>query len=428
MIMKKTLSILIFGALLQTAHAAPVQEVDRIVAVVNKSVITELDLQSRIAEAITSLKEQHVSAPPLEVLRRQVLDQMIGEATQIEFADNNHISISESDIDQAVLRVAERNKLDLAGLKAELKKQNIDFIRFRADVQREMLLARLKDSEVASRITVTDAEVDRALQNALASNNNEYHIANILVEVPERADAAQVEEKSQRAQQALALLNSGKPFGTVAASYSNSTNAMKGGDLGWRPAASLPAELVTILDGLQPGQNTAVVRTQQGFFIFQMVEKRSQHTQQIAEQYHVSHILIRTNEAVSEADAKAKILQIHDRILRGASFAEMAKLYSEDGSNSKGGDLGWLSLGDSVPEFEKAMTSLPLNTLSDPVRSPFGWHLILVQAKRSQDVSTERARMQMRQQIRARKIDEAYIDWTSQLRDAAFVQDRLNDK
>jgi peptidyl-prolyl cis-trans isomerase SurA len=427
MTMKKYLYALMLTAVFQTVHAAPVQEVDRIVAIVNKSVITEQELQSRVAEAVTSLQTQHVTPPSQDILRRQVLDQMITESAQIQFANDNQIVVTDSDVDQAIAHIAQQNKLDLAGLQAELKKQGVDFSTFRTDIKRQVLLARLKDSEVASRVTVTDSEVDQAMKNALYANNTEYHLANILIDVPERADAATIEAKAKLAHKALAEVAAGKSFASVAATYSNSSNAMKGGDLGWRPAASLPPEFITMLDALQPGQFTDVIRTQEGFFIFQLMDKRNQQAQQMAEQYHVEHILVRTNEAMSEADAKTKIEQIRDRIMNGAAFSDMAKLYSEDGSNSRGGDLGWVSQGDTVPEFENAMMSLPLNTVSQPVRSPFGWHLILVLEKRSQDVSTDRARQQVKQQIRARKIEEAYADWVHQLRDAAYVVDRLND-
>jgi peptidyl-prolyl cis-trans isomerase SurA len=428
MTMKKHLYALMLAAALQTAaYAAPVQPVDRIVAVVNKSVITGLDLDARVAEALASLKEQHVTPPSTDILRRQVLDQMIIETAQQQYASNNHITISDDDIDAAIDRVAAHNKVDRNGLNKILAKQGINFDTFRADVQRELLLSKLKDSVIASRITVTDSEVDQAMKNAQATNNTEYHLANILIEVPERADAATVDSKLKRAHQALAELNAGKSFGNVSAAYSSAPNAMRGGDLGWRPAASLPQEFTAMLEALKPGDHTDVIRTQQGFFIFQLVDKRTQQAQQMAEQYHVSHILIRTNEAVSESDARAKIMQIRDRILRGASFAQMAKLYSEDGSNAKGGDLGWVSKGETVPEFERVMVGLPLNTVSEPVRSPFGWHLILVEGKRTQDVSQDRKRSLIRQQIRQRKVEAAYLDWLGQLRDSAYVDDRLND-
>ncbi|WP_293233555.1 peptidylprolyl isomerase [Paludibacterium sp.] len=426
--MNKLLPALLMSAALTLAHAAPVQPVDRIVAVVNKSVITELDLRARVAEAEASLREQHVTPPPADVLRRQVLDQMITETTELQFADSNHVTVSDSDVDQAIQRVAQQNKWDLNGLRQNLAKQGIAFDTFRADVRRELLLSKLKESVIGSRVTVTDAEVDQALKNPQFANNTEFNLANILIDVPERADSTVVEARAQRAHQALAELKAGKPFGNVAAAYSSAPNAMRGGEVGWRPAASLPPEFTAMLEAMKPGDVTDVIRTQQGFYIFRLVDKRSGQTQQMAEQFHTFHILIRTNEAVSENDARTKILQIRDRILRGASFEEMAKLYSEDGSNLKGGDLGWLARGDTVPEFEQAMLSLPLNTVSEPVRSPFGWHLIKVAAKRTQDVTAERGRSLARQQIHTLKVDEAYIDWVHQQRDAAFVDDRLSEQ
>jgi peptidyl-prolyl cis-trans isomerase SurA len=227
---------------------------------------------------------------------------------------------------------------------------------------------------------------------------------------------------------AQAELNAGQPFAKVSAAYSDAPNALKGGDMGWRPATSLPLEFVQMLEQLKPGGYTDVIRTQQGFFIFQLQDKRSGGTPMLVEQYHARHILIRTNEAVSESDAKARIDQVRDRILRGAKFADMAKLYSEDGSNAKGGDLGWVNLGDLVPEFEKAMVALPIGQVSEPVRSPFGWHLILVEGKRNQDVSSDHEKMAVKQQIRARKMEQAYADWVRQLRDSAFVEEHLDDK
>ncbi|WP_215780422.1 peptidylprolyl isomerase [Paludibacterium sp. B53371] len=428
MTMKKTLLALLTTAAISSAMAAPVVPVDRIVAVVNKSVITELELQKRVSQATASLQEQHVTPPPMDVLRRQVLDQMITEQTELQYADSNRISVTDGDIDQAIQRVAQQNKTDVNGLRQLLSKQGLDMATFRTEVRRELLLSKLKESVIASRVNVTDSEVEQALKNPQFANHTEYHLANILIDVPERADAAQIDSRMQRARQALAELKAGKPFANVAAAYSSAPNAMRGGDIGWRPAASLPSDFTSMLEALKPGGITDIIRTQQGFYIFQLVEKRSQQAQQMAEQYHTFHILIRTNEAVSESDAKAKILQIRDRILRGASFQEMAKLYSEDGSNTKGGDLGWLSKGDTVPEFEQAMTTLPLNTLSEPVRSPFGWHLIKVEAKRTEDVTADRSRSVVRQQIRNRKVDEAYLDWVHQLRDSAFVDDRLNEQ
>ncbi|MBA4709922.1 peptidylprolyl isomerase [Aquitalea magnusonii] len=431
MTMKKTLLALLIATIVQTTHAAPaspVNELDRIVAVVNKTVITNIDLQNRIDAAIQQLKGQNVTPPARDILARQVLEQMITEQVQMEYANSNGMRVDEHDLDQAIADLAKQNKLDVKGLQAQLAKEGVPFARFREEIRREIVLARLKNNEIGSRINVTDSEVDQVLKSAQSANRSEYHLATILISTPERADAKQLDTLSAKANKALGELNDKQPFAKVAASYSDAPNGIKGGDLGWRPAATLPPEFVSMLDQLNPGQHTGVIRTAQGFMIFQLLEKRSGNQPLLVEQYHTSHILIRTNEAVSDADAKNRILQIRDRILRGAKFSEMAKLYSEDGSNVKGGDLGWVNKGDMVPEFEKAMLALPVGTVSEPVRSPFGWHLILVEAKRNQDVSADRERQTIKQQLRLRKLDQAYLDWVRQLRDSAFVEERLDDK
>ncbi|AXE30242.1 molecular chaperone SurA [Chromobacterium phragmitis] len=431
MTMKKTLLALLTASVMHTALAAPVtpvREVDRIVAVVNKNVITWQELQTRVNDAIKQLEAQKVAPPARDVLERQVLEQMITEEVQLQYAASGGLKIDDEAVDQAVANLAKQNKLSEAGLKAQLAKDGITMDRLRGDIRRELTIARLRDSEVASKVSVSDNEVEQALKSAQSANRTEYHLASILVAVPERADAKQIDALSQKVHKAQAELAAGQPFAKVSAAYSDAPNALKGGDMGWRPATSLPPEFVQMLEQMKTGADTDVIRTQQGFFIFKLVDKRSGGAPMMVEQYHPRHILIRTNEAVSESDAKARIDQVRDRIMRGAKFADMAKLYSEDGSNAKGGDLGWVNLGDLVPEFEKAMVSLPIGQVSQPVRTPFGWHLILVEGKRNQDVSSDHEKMAVKQQIRARKMEQAYTDWVRQLRDSAFVEEHLDEK
>ncbi|WP_434630845.1 peptidylprolyl isomerase [Chromobacterium sp. CV08] len=431
--MKKTLLVLLIAGAMQAALAAPVspapvREVDRIVAVVNKNVITWQELQARVDEAIKQLQAQKVTPPSRDVLARQVLEQMITEEVQLQYAASGGLKIDDAAVDQAIANLAKQNKLSSEGLKAQLAKDGITMGQLRADIRRELTISRLRDSEVASRVSVSDSEVDQVLKSAQSANRTEYHLASILISVPERADAKQIDALSQKVHKALSELDAGQPFAKVSATYSDAPNALKGGDMGWRNATSLPVEFVQMLEQLKTGAHTDVVRTQQGFFIFQLQDKRAGGAPMMVEQYHVRHILIRTNEAVSESDARARIDQVRDRIMRGAKFADMAKLYSEDGSNAKGGDLGWVNLGDLVPEFEKAMVALPVDQLSQPVRSPFGWHLILVEGRRNQDVSSDHEKMAIKQQIRSRKMEQAYADWVRQLRDSAFVEEHLDDK
>lgn len=426
---RKSLLLTLLSVVLISAQAAPIQQVDRIVAVVNKGVITLQDLNQRVAETIASMKSRNVALPPAEQLQRQVLDRMITEEVQIQYALQNGITLDDAELDRALERLAQQNKTTVDGLYARIQKDGLSRDRFRTEVRRELIVDRLRQREVDSKITVTDTEVQQALKSdSTTANRVEYRLAAILIAVPERADDKTLDTRGKRAEAAVAALKSGKSFAQVSATYSDAPNAVKGGDLGWRQAGTLPPELVQMLESLQPGDVTPPLRTPQGFYIFKMFERRGKGDAQMVEQYHVEHILIRTNEAVSENDAKTRIDQIKQQIDQGASFEEMARLNSEDGSNTRGGDLGWVSPGDTVPEFEQAMMALPVNTVSAPVRSPFGWHLIKVLEKRTQDVSADREKNSIRQQIRSRKAEVAYIDWVRQLRDSMFVQDRLKDE
>lgn len=425
--MKSTLLALALGAALAGAQAAPVKDIDRIVAVVNNNVITASELNQRTAEAVENLKRQNVTPPDQAALRRQVLEQMINDEVQLQYAANNGITLSDAELDRAIQKLAEHNKLNLAGLKARLEKDKVPFERFREDVRRQILLSRLKEREVESRINVTDSEVEQITKSTLANRHDEYHLANILVSVPERADAKTIEERAHRAELALDALKAGKPFAQVAATYSDASNGLQGGDMGWKNAASLSPDFVALLDPLKPDSYTGIIRIQQGFAIVKLLEKRAQGTPQMVQQQRVRHILIRVNEGTSEADAKQRLEQVRDRIANGAKFEDQAKLYSEDSSNSRGGELGWVSPGDTVPEFERAMQALKIGEISGPVRSPFGWHLIQVEETRNQDVSGEREKQAIKQQIRTRKVEEAYTDWARQLRDSAFVRDQLNE-
>lgn len=409
------------------ASFAAVATVDRIVAVVNKDVITQSELSARMAEARVNLKRQNVPLPDDAVLQRQVLDQLVRDQLQLQYAASNGIEVSDGELDETIARLAQQNKTDVAGLRAKLSAEGIAYADFRDDLRRQVILDRLRD-RVASRVNVSDLEVDQVMQAEAGKSRVDYRLAAILVSVPERADSKQIEDKMAKAQRALADLRAGKSFAQVAASYSDAKNALQGGELGWRASSSLPPDFSQLLATMKNGDVTNVIRSQSGFNIFQLLDKRNASDSMVIEQRRVRHILIKTNEAVSDADARARILQIQDRLKRGAKFEELAKLYSEDGSAPSGGDLGWVNEGDMVPEFERAYLALRPGEVSEPVRSQFGWHLIRVDGVRKQDVTGERERALVRQQIRQRKAEQQYQDWLQQLKDGAFVEDKLDDK
>ncbi|KAF0814512.1 Chaperone SurA [Andreprevotia sp. IGB-42] len=411
----------------QLGHAA-VDTVDRIVAVVNRGVITAQELDARVESIKGNLQAQKIAAPPQDVLRQQVLERMITEQVQLQYAGNVGIRIDDNQLERAVARIAEQNKLSVPAFRQELGKQGISWATFREEIRNEITLSRLKQREIDAKIVVTDSEIDEAIKLAEGKQQVEYELAHILVSLPENASAEVIAQKRARINAARDEINAGKDFGAVAAVYSNAQDATKGGQLGWRAAGSLPPAVAGLLSQLKQGEITDIIRSPAGFHLMKLLDKRSKTEQEIVEQNHVRHILIKVNEVVSDDDARQKIAQLRDRILRGTRFEEVAKAFSEDGSAAKGGDLGWVNPGETVPEFEQAMNALKPGELSQPVRSPFGYHLITVLERRKQDVTQERARYRVGMEIRQRKTEEQYDDWVRQLRDKAFVSIRLKDQ
>jgi peptidyl-prolyl cis-trans isomerase SurA len=413
-------------------QAAPARTVtlDRIVAIVNDEVITQRELDDQKRNVVAQLQRQGTPLPPTDVLDKQVLERSINERAQLQFAKDGGIRIDDATVDKAIARIAEENKLSLADFRKLVEKDGIPYAKFREEIRNEIVINRVREREVDSRIMITEAEIDNylATQQTQGGKEDEYRLAHILVLVPEQASSDQIQAKQARAEEAYRQLKAGADFGQIAAGFSDAADAMQGGDLGWRPAGRLPTVFAEKVRAMNVGEVSPVSKSSTGFHIVKLVDKRSHDTPTVIEQTHARHILVKVNEIVSENDAKAKIERMKSRIDGGVDFAEVAKLNSEDGSASRGGDLGWLSPGDTVLEFERALNALAPNQVSEPVRSPFGWHLIEVLERRKQDVTIEKNRTGARLAILARKSDEAYQDWVRQLRDRAYVEYRLDER
>jgi len=299
-------------------------------------------------------------------------------------------------------------------------------------VREQILLTRLREREIDDRIQVSDSEIDLYLEELKASGNErvEYNIAHILVRVPEQARPDQIEQARERASRARAGALAGHDFGKLAATYSDGPDALRGGVLGWRERDRLPELFASALEKMTPGTVSEVLRSPAGFHVLKLIDRRSAgNASAPVVQTHARHILVRTSEIVSEADARRRLSELRERIVKGGEdFAELAKRYSEDGTAARGGDLDWVHPGDTVPEFERAMNALAPGEVSEPVKTPFGWHLIQVLARRTADLSAERKRLQARQALRARKSDEAYQEWLRQLRDRTYVEVRLAER
>jgi peptidyl-prolyl cis-trans isomerase SurA len=322
--------------------------------------------------------------------------------------------------------------MSLTEFRGALERDGVPFDVFRQDVREQIMLTRLREREVDDKIQVSDSEIDLFLEamKAAPGERTEYNLAHILVRVPEQASPEQVEVARRRIEQALSQVRAGGDFAQVAATYSNAPEALQGGALGWRAHDRLPELFAKVLDQMKPGDVSAPLRSAAGFHLLKLVDRRTAGVSEAPiPQTRLRHILIRTSDAVSENEARRRLSDLRRRILaKEADFGEMARVHSDDASAARGGELDWVYPGDTVPDFERAYRELQIGEISEPVRTPFGLHLIQVLERRSADMSQERRRLQARQALRERKGDEAYNEWLRQLRDTIYVELRLEER
>ena len=402
-------------------------EVDHIAVVVNDDVITDFELKSYLEKIRQQLKKQGTPLPAVQELEKQVLERMIIDILQLQFAKESGLRVDDVQLDKALGRIAQQNNFaSLAEFRVKLAQEGVDFKKFREEIRSEITFTRLREREVDSKLVVSDNEIDNYLemQGKQSGKDEEMEIAHILVQIPEQASAEKIQASKQRANQAWDQLRGGAQFAQVAAGFSDAKDGLQGGSLGWRTADRLPTIFQEALKHMQLGDISAVLRSPNAFHMIKLLDKRSKDTPVVITQTRARHILIKSSEFTSESEAKNRLAEIKRRIEGGAAFAEQAKLYSEDGSAAQGGDLGWVSPGAFVAEFERAMNALKIGQSSSLVQTEFGWHLIQVMERRNADVSVEQKKQQASIAIRAYKSDEAYQEWLRQLRDRAFIDYR----
>jgi peptidyl-prolyl cis-trans isomerase SurA len=411
------------------AEKRPIEKMDRIIAVVDQSVITEREMLNRMESVKAQMIKKGVEVPPDEVLQKQILERLIVDSLQLQLAAQTGIKVEDAQLDKTIERIAEQNNLTLPAFKKALEEDGTQFYKFREDIRNDIILARLRERDVDNKVNISEAEIDNYLTTQEKEGDlDEFNISQILVRLPEDSSPEDIQKARARTEQITKALAEGMSFEKASANFSDAPNALDGGGLGWRSGQQMPAQFLELVKTLQPGGVSRPIRSGTGVHILKLNDRRAGASTLIVEQTHVRHILLKPNEVLSDKEAKQKIDGIKERIDHGTPFQDMARQYSDDGSASSGGDLGWISPGDTVPVFEKTMAELAVNEVSAPIRSQFGWHIIQVLERRKQDMSKESKRLKARQEIRARKAEESYNDWIHELRDKAFVEMRLEDK
>lgn len=424
--MKKAL-VFSIGFFISAATWAEAYLIDWIVAVVNEEAITYTELQKEINTLEVELKQRKTQMPPRQEFEKQVLEHLILNRLQLQLAEKTGIKVTDNDLNSAVNKIAEQNGMKLEALQQTLEKDGLKFEDFRARVRDEVAIQRLQQRQISNTVTVTDREVDNFLTTQAKQNNseNEYHLMHILIAVPEGASPEIIDQKKTKAEKVLKLLQEGADFKQTAISNSDGRQAFEGGDLGWKKMGEIPALFAETVPSMQPNEVKGLLKNSSGFHIIKLAEVRGGQ-QSVVAQIKARHILIKTNDIVSDSEAENRLLQLKERIEAGQSFNELAAARSEDTASAKdGGDLGWLSPGQSVPEFEEAIQNLPIGKLSPPFKTRYGWHLVKVEERRNYDNTQEAERSQATRQLRQRKIEEELQSWVRQLRDEAYVENRI---
>jgi len=401
---------------------------DRVAAVVNEGVVLQSELDEQVILITERLRGQKLDLPPENVLRQQVLERLVLQEIQMQRADRANLKVPDEALNSAMQEVAQRNNIPLAQLPEALAQQGIDYAAYRDAMRKELTLTLLRQRDVIQRISVTPREIDQYLekQKNAPAEAGQYNVSHILIAVPQAATPEQLTEADKRAQDVAARAKAGEDFGKLAVAYSNSQTALDGGALGWRKGSELPTFLNDVIARLKPGEVSPPLRTPTGYHIVKLNEVKGADQQVIVEQLHARHILMKPNELQDDATVRGKLASIRDRIEKGEDFAGLAQTTSEDpGSAAEGGDLGWTNPGTFVPEFEKELTQLKENEISQPFRTQYGWHIVQMLGRRQFDNTDELKRRHAAEAIRASRSDEETELWMRRLRDEAYVEYKL---
>lgn len=407
----------------------PQHSINRIVAIVNDDIILSSELDVATSAIVKQLNEKGTQLPGKAILEKEVLDKLVMESLQLQIAATNGITIDDSQLNSEIKELAENNNVSMTEFRNILSRDGYSYQAFREDLRKQLTIMQVRRMMVASTIKVNDQEIDNLLATLKASGQGdvEYHLGHILIAIPEAASPAEVQATKARAEATLQRLRGGADFAEVALVTSDSQTALEGGDLGWRSLGQLPSMFLDTVKTMQVGEISDLIRSSGSFHIIKLLDKRGDE-RHFVEQTKVRHILIKTDEVNSDEDVQTRIKQLEIRLQGGEDFATLALANSQDTlSAAKGGDLGWINQGDTVPEFEENMNKLAPGEISKPVKSEFGWHLIQVQERRTHDSTEEYERTKVRNLIRAKKYEEELFLWLRRLRDESYVEYRIDE-
>lgn len=426
---KITTTLLASIALLALTITVHAKLLDRIVAVVENDVIMESELRERVNVLIKQFEKNPEALPPQKILIEQVLQRLIVERLQLQLAEQRGIQIDELTLDQTMRNLAKRNRMTLEQFRQVLVQQGLDYATYREQVRSEMVLDQLRQRTINDNIQVSESEIEELVKKSdkdLLKKEYEYHIAHILIAVPENPKPGQIERSKHRAALVFDRAKAGNNFAKLAIAASDAQDALQGGDLGWRNLAQLPEVFLQQIEGMEAGDVSQIGQSAAGFHIFKVIDRRAIENTMV-DQVLVRHILVRTNALVSDEAAERKLSELKRRIEQGDDFEDLAKAHSDDpGSAVSGGNMDWTVSSNFVPKFKEVVDTLETNKICEPFQSRFGWHIVEVLDKRKHDNSQDAMRVEAREQIRQRKIEEETELWLRQLRDESYIENRLH--
>lgn len=423
----KVFSIIACSLMLSFNATAQEQEIvlDRIAAVVNDGVVLESELETQLKLVRQNLAQQQVAMPPDDILRSQVLENLILKRIKLQRIENLGMVISDEEVNRALGMLAEQNGITLSNLPAALANQGIDYTLYREEVREQMALEQLRARDVNSRVNVTRTEVDKIIANT-APDNLEYEVLHILIATPSDASDEQLDEARNKAEDLYSRLSNGEDFGPLAIAYSNASNVLTNrGNLGYLKANSLPSIFADQVRSMSPGETAPPIKSPSGYHVIQLNDIRG-IDKVMTVQRLARHILVMPSEVLSEEQAERKIRDIYEQLRNGADFAELAREESDDTvSANRGGELDWAAPGSFVPEFDRQIALIEKGEMTEPFRSGFGWHIAELLDIRDHDATLEKRRNEAARELRERKIQEESQTWATQLRDEAYVEIRL---